>query len=108
MTQIRTEKEMFPLVEEWLASGISQKGFSQSHGLALHLMPYWVARYRKAHPSATPTTNSPTTSSGFIQLPIPQATVSPMEVALPSGTIIRFSSLVPACYLKELLSVCSH
>jgi transposase-like protein len=49
MTQIRTEKEMFPLVAEWLASGITQKAFSQRHGLALHLMPYWVAKYRKAH-----------------------------------------------------------
>ncbi len=105
MTQIRTEKEMFPLVAEWLASGISQKEFGQRHGLALHIMPYWVARYRKAHPSAAPT---PTTNSGFFQLPTPQATVSPMEVALASGAVIRFSSLIPGSYLQELLSVCSR
>ncbi len=105
MTQIRTEKEMFPIVEEWLKSGITQKAYSQKHGLALHLMPYWVARYRKAHPSAVPT---PTASSGFIQLPTPQPTVSLIEVALPSGTVIRFSFLVPVAYLQELLSVCSR
>ena len=105
MTRIRTEKEMFPLIAEWLTSGLTQKGFSQKHGLALHLMPYWVARYRKAHSSAAPT---PTVSSGFIQFPTPQPTISPMEVALPSGTVIRFSFLVPVAYLKELLSVCSH
>jgi hypothetical protein len=105
MTQIRTEKEMFPLVAEWLASGISQKEFGQRHGFALHIMPYWVARYRKAHPSAAAT---PTPGSGFIQLPAPQSTVSPMEVALPSGAVIRFSSLISVSYLQELLSVCSH
>ena len=101
MTQIKTEKEMFPLVEEWLRSGLTQKEFGQMHGLALHLMPYWVARYRKAHPSAAPT---PTASSGFIQLPTPQASITPMEVALPSGAVIRFSSLIPVSYLQELLS----
>lgn len=105
MAQIRTEKEMFPLVADWLASGITQKEFSQKHGLALHLMPYWVARYRKMHPSAQPT---PTAASGFIRLSTPQATVSHMEVALPSGAVIRFSSLIPVAYLQELLSTCSH
>jgi hypothetical protein len=105
MTQIRTEKEMFPLVAEWLASGITQKAFSQRHGLALHLMPYWVAKYRKAHPSVQLT---PTTASGFIQLATPQATVSKMEVVLPSGAVIRFSSLIPVTYLQELLSICSR
>ncbi len=105
MTQIRTEKEMFPLVEEWLKSGISQKEFSQRHGLALHIMPYWVARYRKVHPSAQATAAP---STGFIQLPTPQSTVSPMEVALPSGTVIRFSSLIPVTYLQEVLLICSR
>jgi hypothetical protein len=105
MTRIRTEKEMFPLVEDWLASGITQKEFSQKHGLALHLMPYWVAKYRKVHLSVQPT---PTAASEFIQLATPQATVSKMEVVLPSGAVIRFSSLIPVSYLQELLSVCSR
>jgi hypothetical protein len=105
MTQIRTQKEMFPLVEKWLASGISQKEFGQRHGFPLHIMPYWVARYRKAYPSAQATA---ATTTGFIQLPTSQATVSAMEVALPSGAVLRFSSLIPVTYLQELLSVCSH
>ena len=105
MTQIRTEKEMFPLVEEWLTSGLTQKEFGQRNGLALHIMPYWVARYRKVHGPTQPT---PATATGFVQLSTPQATVSPMEVALPSGAVIRFSSLIPVSYLQELLSVCSR
>ena len=105
MTQIRTEKEMFPLVADWLASGLTQKEFGQRHGFPLHIMPYWVARYRKVHGSTQPT---PTTATGFIQLPTPQASITPMEVVLPSGAVIRFSSLIPASYLQELLSVCLH
>ena len=105
MIQARTQTEMFPLVDKWLASGLTQKEFSQRHGLALHIMPYWEARYRKVHPSAQ-ATGAP--STGFIQLPTSPATVSPMEVALPSGTVIRFSSLVPVTYLQEILLVCSR
>jgi hypothetical protein len=105
MTQFRTEKEMFPLVEDWLKSGITQKEFSQKHGLALHLMPYWVARYHKAHP---PAESTPATATGFIRVSTPQASITNMEVALPSGAVIRFSSLIPVTYLQELLSVCSH
>ncbi len=105
MIQIRTEKEMFPLVEKWLASGISQKEFGQRHGFPLHIMPYWVGRYRKVHGSTQAT---PTTASGFIQIPTFQATESSMEVVLPSGAVIRFSSLIPVAYLQELLTACSH
>ena len=105
MTQIRTEKEMFPLVAEWLASGITQKEFGQRLGFALHIMPYWVARYRKVHGSTQVT---PAISTGFIEISTPKATASPMEVALPSGAVIRFSSLIPINYLQELLSVCSR
>lgn len=104
MTQIRTQKEMFPLVEEWLKSGITQKEFSQRHGLALHLMPYWVGRYRKAHPL---TASTPATSK-FIRVSAPEVTVTPMEVVLPSGAVMRFSSLIPVSYLQELLLACSR
>ncbi len=105
MTQIRTEKEMFPLVEAWLKSGITQKEFSQKHGLALHLMPYWVGRYRKAHPL----TASTRATSGFICVSAPdEVTATQMEVVLLSGAVLRFSSLIPISYLQELLSVCSH
>ncbi len=105
MTQIRTEEEMFPLVAEWLKSGITQKEFGQRHGFPLHIMPYWVGRYRKVHGSTQPT---PAASTGFIEISVPEATASPMEVALPSGAVIRFSCLIPINYLQELLSVCSH
>jgi hypothetical protein len=105
MKRIRTESEMFPLVESWLKSGITQKEFSQRQGLAPHLMPYWVARYRKVH---QPTQSTPTPASGFVQLSTSKATINYMEVAFPSGTVIRFSSLIPVTYLQELLSSCSH
>jgi len=125
---------MFPLVEEWLASGLTQKQYCLDHGLPVHILVYWVGRYRKAQPrkaiadkeKATTGKNSKKgiatqSASGFIRLspPLPIPTAAPtaassqlptasMEVVLPTGAIIRFSTTVPAGYLKELLSLCSH
>ncbi len=119
---------MFPLVEGWLASGLTQKQFCATHQMPVHILAYWVGRYRKAQPTKasankTVTTTSRATkevmategSSGFIRLspppPIPTPAPTPagsMEVVLPTGAVIRFSTTVPAGYLTELLKVCSH
>jgi hypothetical protein len=123
--EVKTEQEMFPLVEAWLASGLTQKQFCINHRLPVHILAYWVGRYRKAQPrkatldQATATTSKAAKKAvaaestlGFIRLasppsPVPTPTGS-MEVVLPTGAIIRFSTTVPAGYLKELLSLCSH
>jgi hypothetical protein len=132
--QLKTEQEMFPLVEDWLSSGLTQKQFCIDHGIPVHILVYWIGRYRKAQPhkaiadkekAATGKMSkkimADDSSSGFIRLspPAPIPTPAPtaassqlptgsMEVVLPTGAIIRFSATVPAGYLKELLSQCSH
>jgi hypothetical protein len=139
MAQVKIEQEMFPLVEGWLSSGLTQKQFCATHQMPVHILAYWVGRYRKAQPakaSANKTVTTPSRatkevmategSSGFIRLsslptiptsaPTPATSSLPttqlppggMEVVLPTGAVIRFSATVPAGYLKELLSVCSH
>jgi hypothetical protein len=131
--KIKIEQEMFPLVESWLASGLTQKQFCTTHQLPVHILVYWVGRYRKSQPgkatlNKTEATTSKATkavvatesSLGFIRL-IPPAIPAPaltpaisqlptgsMEVVLPTGAIIRFSTTVPAGYLTQLLSACSH
>jgi hypothetical protein len=130
--QIKNEQEMFPLVEGWLKSGLTQKQFCSNQGMPVHILAYWVGRYRKAQPGkatfnkAESTTNKATKAvvatdkpSGFIRLsppsPIPtpapaanQLPTGSMEVVLPTGAVIRFSAIVPVSYLTQLLSACSH
>jgi hypothetical protein len=99
---MRTAEEMFPVVEDWLESGLTQKEYSQQHQLAKHILPYWAGRYRKTHPSSDQETCS------FIRLSTPSApSVDGMEVVLPTGVVIRFVSTVPVAYLQQLLKVCS-
>ena len=135
MAQIRTQSEMFPLVESWHKSGLTQKQFSHQHGVSEHVFCYWISRYRKAHPGSAVTTRGevgktervgsakPVPVAGrepaFIRLSPPAAVVAApaavvtdpdTAVELPSGVVLRFTGLVPVSYLKELVglsSVCS-
>ena len=47
MAQVKTEAQMFPLVESWQKSGLTQKQFSQQHQISEQVFCYWVSRYRK-------------------------------------------------------------
>ena len=45
---MRTAEKMFPIVEDWLASGQLQKDYSHEHGIPKHILSYWVCRYRRS------------------------------------------------------------
>ena len=99
---MRTSEEMFPVVEDWLQSGLTQKAYSQQHQLPSHVLPYWVGKYRKTQ-SADTQEYSP-----FIRLTAPTTpSIQGMEIQLPTGVVIRFAQPVPAAYLQQLLSACS-
>lgn len=102
---MRTSIEMFPVVEDWLQSGLTQKEYSQRHRLALHILPYWAGRYRKE--KADPLAASPQPSSGhFIPVSTDKELSSGMEIVLPTGVVIRFADKLPVSYLQQVLKVC--
>lgn len=98
---MRTETEMFPVVEDWMASGLTQKEYSLQHGLPQHILPYWAGRYRKAQ---TPDDESP---SRFVQIATAAPSAADMEIQWPNGTVLRLQGPVSAAWLKELLGPCS-
>jgi len=102
---MRTPEEMFPVVEDWLQSGLTQKAYSQRHDLPLHILPYWASRYRKAHQDPM-TTSAPSSPGHFIPVSTGNTMNGGMEIALPTGVVIRFAEPVPASYLQQLLKVC--
>jgi transposase-like protein len=123
MAQVKTAAEMFPLVESWQKSGLTQKEFSQQHGVSEHVFYYWVSRYRNAQPVSPLSKSGPVAhtkpvadapkAAAFIRLSCPGEAVPPAArtvaeattvVELPSGVVVRFTGLVPVAYLKELLT----
>jgi hypothetical protein len=87
----RTEQEMFPLIESWLKSKLTQKEFSQKHKLPLHILPYWIGRYRNAHPIEHAPPSNP---ASFIQLTPSTANVDPSPGLDPGPATLPIAKLV--------------
>jgi transposase-like protein len=88
-------EEMFPLVETYLSSSVTQKEFSAAHGMSLHVLNYWIAKYRRERAEA----------GAFVEIvPTTEAVDQPLlEISYPTGVSVRvFSPLAPA-YLNRLL-----
>ena len=89
-------EEMFPLVEVYLGSSATQKEFSAAHGMSLHVLNYWIAKYRRERAE----------SGAFLEIvPTTETEHRPLlEISYPTGVKLRvFSPLTPA-YLDRLLS----
>ncbi|UZR99480.1 IS66 family insertion sequence element accessory protein TnpA [Chondrinema litorale] len=98
-----TSKEMFPVVEDWLSSGSTQKAYSLQHNLPLHILPYWVSRYKKLKSESAPKEKS----AKFIAVNYEKPMLQGVEIEFPNGIILRFSQAVSASYLQQVLKVCS-
>ena len=103
---MRNSEEMFPVVEYWLQSGLTQKAYSQRQQLAVHILPYWAAKYRKEKAISLDQDSRPS-SGRFIPVSTSEEMINGMEIVLPTGVVIRFASPVPVNYLQQLLKLCS-
>jgi hypothetical protein len=107
MAILRTETAMFPLVESWLESGMTQKEFSRQQQIPTHVLVYWIGRYRKTHRRDSSQRSEKGKSNSFIRLSTTIPSANGMEVCLPTGVVIRFANPVAISYLEQLLSACS-
>ena len=88
----RSKEQMYPVVEAYLVSDLTQESFCTYEGFSTAVLNYWLKKYRNEHGS-----------SSFIE--IEPAANGCLEVAYPSGIRLSFDRLVPAAYLRELLRV---
>jgi hypothetical protein len=88
---------MFSLGEAYLSSGRTQKSFCAEHDLAVPVLAYWLAKYRR---------QSPSEQSRFIEITPPSPGYEPalFEISYPSGIRLRCFTLVPPAYLDHLLA----
>jgi hypothetical protein len=85
---------------------LTQKEYSQRHQIALHILPYWVGRYRKEKTNSSEQV-SRSSSGQFIPVSTDKELTSYMEIILPTGVVIRFADQVPVSYLQQLPKECS-
>lgn len=98
----RTKSEMFPLMAAYEKSDQSQAAFCQAHQLNVHVLNYWLDKYRKASIKK----EAPQEQLIPIQIDSSLGMSTPvMEVQLKNGALIRFDRLVPHAYIEKLIDL---
>src|SRR5438105_3420207 len=96
--------ERLDWAQRFLASGLTQREFTQQYGLAGSNLSRWVAQARHATQPA-----HPQSSALFREIPLPgsPATASWVaELVQPNGHILRLAGPLSTQLLAQLLSVC--
>ena len=94
-------REMFRVVEHYLESGMTQKRFCESEGLALSTLQFWVSRY-KQHQS------TPENSGAFVELkaqPPASSVNDTMVLTYPNGVTLSLSGAIELVSLKQLITL---
>jgi transposase-like protein len=47
MSKQRKQSKMYPLVQEYLSSEVSQREFCQGHQIKVHTFQYWLSKYKQ-------------------------------------------------------------
>src|SRR5690554_5175478 len=93
-TQEKREK-MLSMVEDWKASGLTQKAFSALHGIKVATLGYWVAKSKEPK------------VAGFIALTGKPVTSSErIEIIYPTGVRLRVANDLALSSTDPLVSRC--
>ena len=90
---MRTSETMYPLVEDYLSSGLSQEQYCDTQPFTASTFGYWVRKYKQE--------NQESASAGFIALN-PTVPSGQAEMIYPNGIRVVLSS-VDVKLLKELV-----
>lgn len=113
-TTPRRAEEMFPLMEQFEGSGLTQQAFRQAHGLSRSGFQYWLRRYRRSKQGQAPG------SGAFIPLEITQGTtpssangsrgpkrdtgsVSEVVILFGDGTRVEARGQIEASFIRQIL-----
>lgn len=102
----KTESEMFPIVEQWLASGQEKNLFCREHNIPGSLFNYWASKYKWARQQLeTSSTNN------FVAIEVKeQVTVSQvkqqlaMEWNMADGSQLKIYHPVDVALVRSLIN----
>ena len=93
-------KEMFPIVENYYASDLSQKKYCEQHQVAPHLLAYWLRKYKDQQKE-----EQQKEVSKFVSLQINEAPphLSGLEISYANGTKLHLHHKVDWPLLEKIL-----
>ena len=89
MGKQRKQTEMYPLVQQYLLSGLSQREFCIGHMLKVHTFQYWVSKYKQDQVKEKQTNK-------FVPLELedsPSVLNQVVRISYPSGMVVEFPVL---------------
>ncbi len=96
-TREQNRTAMFGLIEQYKASGLSQKRFCQEHTIAISQFYYWHKRYRESQ-----------AEQGFVPVKIfsgrNKIPVANLEIQYPNGVLLRLPVNTPLNYIRALMA----
>jgi hypothetical protein len=98
--QHRTPAEMYPVIESYLESGLTQRVFCREQRLPTPVFTYWLAKYRREPRQCGPH------SSAFIELAAPAggSERAMAELVYPNGVRLRLFDSVGAETIERLVA----
>lgn len=93
---------MFPLIEQYLTSNLTQKQFCQNEHLSLAHFKYWLKKYRQT-PTSSAEPSAPTPFVALHTTPPSCTTNSACEIAYPNGVVLRLNQPTDARLLIQLI-----
>ena len=102
--------EIFPLLASFEKGVLSREEFCKQTKLKACSFSYWLKKYRQSRGfdiKSSTTVREPRTSTSFVKIGTGSEILNDyrMEITLRDGIRIRFTTLVPADYVRSILSV---
>lgn len=96
---------MYSLIEEWQSSSLNQKDFCRQHQLPVHVLQYWLKKYRHEN----------SFSGAFTQINVAASSTSGtsshqtawMELSFMNGSTLRLFQPVSPEWISRLMQQCS-
>jgi hypothetical protein len=100
--QRKTSQAWRELIENWKASGLTQKAFCAQQSIAYSGFHYWFKKFREDK-------SLPTSGSGFVPVNVTSPglernRISAIELVMPDGRRINFHDGVDVEFLRALLA----
>ncbi|MCB9292816.1 MAG: hypothetical protein H6559_06755 [Lewinellaceae bacterium] len=108
----RSAEEMFPLMEQYEASGQSQQAFWEEQGLPRSAFHYWLRRYRlskQARPSEAEAfmpleiSHGPKASPSLPKAAIEACGPAAITITFSDGTRVEARGQVEASFIRQIL-----
>jgi hypothetical protein len=100
--QHRTPAEMYPVIESYLESGLTQRVFCRSSGSRCRSFTYWLAKYRREQKFE----RAPSEGNAFIELAAPAggSERAVAELVYPNGVRLRLFDSVGVETIAQLVA----